>query len=155
MMFKQAEFIRSRTILALESIPEEIADTMPAGFNNNIRWHVGHIFTVQEQLTFYFAKEPLNLPENFKEWFANKTKPADWKEAPPALETLKGLLAEQTFRIKQVFGGRLDEKVPKPFILGDGIQLETIGELLNFTLYHEGVHLGFINALKRAITGRV
>lgn len=152
-ILKHAGIFRSLTLKLLESIPESQADIIPAGFHNNIRWNFGHIFTVQEYLVFHFATGEAKLPEGFAGWFNKGTSPADWTTTPPTLAELAGYLKEQTGRIQQTFTGRLGEKAAKPFILREGMQFETIGEIINFTLYHEGLHVGGIKGIQRAIEG--
>ncbi|CAN7604601.1 MULTISPECIES: DinB family protein [unclassified Paenibacillus] len=149
---KQLDFIRKTTIKAVAGLSENTIDHIPEGFNNNIRWNLGHIYTVQEKFAFHFAGEPLHLPENFDRLFAKGTKPADWNEELPSLEELLALLAEQPKRIQSILQDRLDESVAKPFTTGSGLLLNTIGEFLNFTLYHEGMHFNTISILKRFAT---
>ncbi|MDR6551542.1 DinB family protein [Paenibacillus qinlingensis] len=146
---KQLEFIRKSTIKAVEGLSEDTIDAMPEGFNNNIRWNLGHIIFVQEKFAFHFIGEPLQVPENFERLFAKGTKPADWNEELPSLETLLALLVEQPKRIQSILHDRLDESVAKPFTTGNGLLLTTIGEFLNYTLYHEGMHFNSITLLKR------
>ncbi|OAS22723.1 DinB family protein [Paenibacillus oryzisoli] len=147
---KQLEFIRKSTIKVVEGLSEDTLDDMPEGFNNNIRWNLGHIIFVQEKFAFHFIGEPLQIPENFERLFAKGTRPADWAEEElPSLETLLALLVEQPQRIQSILHGRLDESVAKPFTTGNGLLLTTIGELLNYTLYHEGMHFNMISLLKR------
>lgn len=154
-LFLQLGIVRARTLKYLGDITEEQADIIPAGFKNNIRWNLGHILTVQEQLVYYFSGEKLYIPEHYPSLFANKTSPADWTSElnVPSLETLRKQLQEQTERIQKDFADRLSESVPKPFRLGEDRELKTVEELISFTLYHEGIHQGFINGLKCTIKG--
>ncbi|MVO98350.1 DinB family protein [Paenibacillus lutrae] len=148
-VFKQIEFVRHLTIQAVEGISENTLVVIPEGFNNNVIWNLGHIYLVQEKFAFYFSGDPLQLPENFDRLFAKGTKPADWNEEAPKLEVLLELLADQPKRIQQTLQSRLGEPIQKPFTLGSGLTFETIGELLNFSLNHEGMHFNTIQLLKR------
>lgn len=148
-VFKQLEFIRQLTIKAVEEISESTLDIIPAGFNNNLRWNLGHIYVVQEKFAFHFAGEPSVLPENFTRLFASGTKPADWNEETPTLEVLLAMLAEQPKRIQESLHHRLEEPVNNPLTTGSGLTLSTIGEFLSYTLYHEGMHFNTIKLLKR------
>lgn len=148
-VFKQLDDIRNLTIKAVEELSEGALDCVPEGFNNNVRWNLGHIYVVQEKFAFHFAGEPLQLPENFDRLFAKGTKPADWNETLPSLEILLEMLAEQPKRIQETFLHRFDEQVKTPFTTGSGILLNTIGEFLTVTLYHEGMHFHSISVLKR------
>lgn len=46
MLLKHLELVRANALRALESTTEEMADAMPAGFRNTIRWNLGHIYNV-------------------------------------------------------------------------------------------------------------
>lgn len=150
-IFHLAAYVRSNTLRTLESITEESADIMPAGFNNTIRWHLGHIYLTQEWLVFYHGNERASVPETFPALFGVGSNPAEWKTAPPTLETLRSLLTEQTSRMSETFANRLDQPAKKPPTMGGRLQLTTIGSVLAFTLHHESEHYGFIKALQRAI----
>ncbi|MNO44860.1 DinB superfamily protein [compost metagenome] len=147
-VFKQIESVRSITIRAVEGLSEETLDIIPEGFNNNIRWNLGHIYLVQEKFAFYSARELRLLPESFERLFAKGTKPAEWSEKPPTLEVLIEMLAEQPKRIQEAMYNRLSEQVT-PLTTGSGVTLKTIGEFINFTLYHEGMHFNTIKLLNR------
>ncbi|MGO4369270.1 DinB family protein [Paenibacillus sp. 2TAB19] len=148
-LFKQLEFIRQQTIKAVEGISESTLDIVPKGFNNNLRWNLGHIYLVQEKFAFYFSGETVQLPESFERWFGRGTKPADWEGELPSLDTLLAMLAEQPKRIEHTLIGRLDEPVKDSYTTGSGLTISTIGEFLNYTLYHEGLHFNSINLIKR------
>lgn len=152
MILGQVEVVRAITLQRLESITEDVADIMPKGFNNTIRWNVGHILIVQEQLASNFAGLPPQLSPEFVNLFGNRTRPSEWQVEPPTLQTLSNELKKQTGYIKESLGNRLQEKAIKPFVRL-GFRMETIGEILVFSLHHEGMHTGVINAIQRAIEG--
>lgn len=152
MVLRQVEVVRAITLQKLESITEDVADIMPKGFNNTIRWNVGHILIVQDQLASNFAGLPSQLSPEFVTLFGNRTRPSEWKVEPPTMQTLSYELKKQTDYIKESLGNRLQEKVIKPFVRL-GFEMETIGEILVFSLHHEGMHTGVIYAIQRAIEG--
>lgn len=152
MVLRQVEVVRAITLQRLESITEDVADIMPKGFNNTIRWNFGHILIVQDQLASNFAGLPQQLSPEFVTLFGNRTKPSEWQVEPPTLETLSYELKRQTAYIKESLGNRLQEKAKKSFVRL-GFRMETIGEILTFSLHHEGMHTGVIYAIQRAIEG--
>lgn len=146
LIFKQFETTRGNFLKNVEAIPKETANVQPEGFNNTIHWHIGHVLTVTEQFMFGLPKKSAHLPEKYIEQFGNGTKPADWKDDVPQVSELISQLKEQLERIKQIPAERFNEKLEKPF-LGQ----ETFGELAGFSLMHEAMHLGQIQAMKRII----
>ena len=148
-LFNQLKIIRSNTLNAVKEVSESQADTVPEGFNNNIRWNLGHIYLVQELFAFAFIPEPMQIPEKFTELFGRDTKPSEWNLQPPTLLELVKLLEDQTSRIKEKLENRLAEDVAKPYNMPSGLTLKTIGEFLTFTMYHEGMHVQTIKMLKK------
>lgn len=150
LLLSQIELNRSRTLDIVSELSEKAADVIPNGFNNNIRWHLGHILTTQERLAFRFIQEQLDLPEDLMGLFVNGTKPADWQTAPPDLPTLRKLLAEQPGRIGPRLQGRFEEKLIVPFK-----DFSRLGEVIVYSIGHEAVHAGYIMALKKAVAAQL
>lgn len=142
------QFQRTRKALAetLEGISEETLSIVPNGFNNNIHWEVGHILTAGEMFLFYGEG---TLPENYQALFGYGSKPADWKEDVPTLAVLMQQLEEQLKRIETIPNEKFGQKLPKP-VLGN----ETFGELAAMGAFHEAMHLGQIQAMRRLIEGQ-
>ena len=140
------ELARSIFLKQLDGMDEAAADIQPHGFNNNIRWHIGHVLTTAEYFMFGFPKHSANLPTRYVELFNRGTSPADWKGEVPTLKELKQQLEEQLARVKEMPEERLFEKLEKPVF-----NLNTFGELVNFTVFHETNHFGQMHAIKRII----
>lgn len=150
-IFQHMETVRGITLNSINKIPEEIADIVPEGFNNNIRWNFGHIAFVQEKLVYSVLGEKTNLPSEYEHYFSPGTKPADWTGTPPTLSEICSVLTEQTARLKKFVPGRMAEKLPTPFTNRLGITFSTFGETLLFSFYHEGMHMETIKRLYRSI----
>ena len=148
-IFTQLKVIRSTTLNAVKELNESQADTVPEGFNNNMRWNLGHVYLSLERFAFAFAQEPMVVPDGFLELFGRDSKPSEWKVQPPTLPALIQLLEDQTSRIEDKLNSRLDEVVSKPLIMPSGLILKTIAEYLTFSMYHEGMHVQTIRMLKR------
>lgn len=151
MLFTLLETTRAGTLQAAKKIQSDyadFADTIPEGFNNNVRWNLGHIITITDQLANYPAGEQPDFGKTFHKSFANGTSPNDWNEETPSLDEIIQALQEQPSKIKEKFTGRLSEPLPKPFSLV-GVEFKTVGDLIAFNLYHEGMHLGQINTMLR------
>jgi hypothetical protein len=151
MILHQLHIARGITSNYLKSFPEEIADIVPTGFNNNIRWNFGHIPVVTEKLVFAPVGENILLPKEFFAFFNAGTHPKDWEEPAPSFLEIDSILTEQKKRLINRFSDRLDEKLSKPFELRKNMTFHTIGELLLFSCYHEAMHIGTIKSMKKAI----
>ncbi|GGD10341.1 DinB family protein [Pontibacillus salipaludis] len=146
-IFQQINLVRKGTLKELDRVTEEQADTQPEGFKNTIRWNLGHIYVVQNALIAKYGGKSLETPSRYLELFAPGTAPSDWQGDVPSLAELKQQLEEQPAKLKEVLTGQLDDEAT-----GDFLSLQTVGEILNFSLYHEGVHTGTIKSLKGCIT---
>ncbi|MDR7240353.1 DinB family protein [Neobacillus drentensis] len=146
LLFKHYELARERFIKGVAELEEGFADVQPEGFNNTIHWHVGHVLTVAEQFMFGFPKKSTQLPANYLELFASGTSPAAWQGEVPSVQQLIVQLQEQATRIKEIPAESFNQRLKTPF-LGQ----ETFGELTNFAIFHESIHLGQIQAMKRVI----
>lgn len=150
-IFKQLRFVRDNTIGHVAEMNDETSLSIPEGFNNNIKWNLGHIYVVQEKFAFHFTGEEMNLPDQFTELFSPGTKPSDWGEEVPPIHELILLLENQVCRIEKVLKFRIKEAVEQPYTTSTGLTLSTVEEFLSFCLYHEGMHFDAIKSIKRII----
>ncbi|RWZ58591.1 DinB family protein [Halobacillus fulvus] len=142
-IFQQINRVRKATLKEIDGVTEEQADQQPEGFKNTIRWNIGHIFVVQNSLISKYGGKPVNIPPRYLELFAPRTSPSDWEGEIPTLDELKQMLEAQPAKLEAALSGQLDDEAREAFL-----GMPTVGELLNFTTYHEGVHTGTIKALK-------
>lgn len=144
-LFTQLESYRNELLTVLEGVTEEMADSIPAGFRNNIRWNMGHVYLDQYLWIAALTKDRNDVPESFHRWFGFGTSPADFTEDTPSFDELIELLKAQPANIKDIFGNRLEEKFT-PTEMG----MHTIEQVLIRTIFHEGMHLQTIKTLKNA-----
>nr|WP_106782602.1 DinB family protein [Lysinibacillus timonensis] len=139
------QFAVTRNYLAntLEGISPEILDVIPEGFNNNIRWQVGHILATAE---FFLFKGQETIPANYFSLFATGSKPADWNEEIPSLETLLEKINTQLVRINDLSDEVFNQELPEPIF-----HTKTVGELAAIAAFHEAMHLGQIQSMKRLL----
>ncbi|MFE0507087.1 DinB family protein [Peribacillus butanolivorans] len=87
--FKQLKFVREITIKYVANMNDETSLFIPVGFNNNIKWNLGHIYVVQERFAFDIIGEKMTMPNHFKELFSTGTKPSETKKNKIHLQTFK------------------------------------------------------------------
>jgi hypothetical protein len=64
----------------------------------------------------------MKMPKYFAGIFGPGTKPDNWGELVPSLDEIIQLLRDQTSRIEQTVGYRLEESFEKPFITSAGLE---------------------------------
>ncbi|AGK53731.1 DinB family protein [Bacillus sp. 1NLA3E] len=147
LIFNHMETVRGMTELLFQKIPEDIANEVPNGFNNNIRWNFGHIVFVQEKLVIERLGEEPKIPKDFVAFFGGGTKPTDWMDTPPTISEILTAMTEQRTRIKDILSGRLNEPLLNPFKTKAGFTFNTTGEILLFSIYHEALHVETIKRM--------
>jgi len=145
-LFNQLETYRSYLLGVVEILTEQEAEFIPAGFNNNIRWNLGHIYLDQFLWIQAVTKEKAPVAEQFKEWFGYGSSPVNFTSETPSIEVLRILLREQPSKIKEDYGNRLEEEFP-PTEMG----MHTIEQVLTRTIFHEGMHLQTILDIKKLL----
>ncbi|MET3698420.1 DinB family protein [Bacillus oleivorans] len=135
LLFTQLETYRSHILDVLSSITEEEAEGVPQGFNNNIRWNMGHIY-LDQYLWIHALTKDTDVPKEYNTWFGFSTSPANFTSETPTFAELKELLRKQPTHIKEMYGDRLEVEYP-PTEMG----MHTMEQVLIRTIFHEGMHL--------------
>lgn len=135
----------------VQAIPEEQFDLQPAGFNNTIRWNVGHMIYWMDKYSPLIFDSPPIVPDSYETLFNSGTKPLDWTFAPPSKGAMVEMLTAQLSRITELTPEMLGVKLSSPFDLGP-FHFNTSGELLNFILIHEAFHLGTISSQLKVLS---
>lgn len=145
-LFKQLNTYRSELLELVDDISEEEAEITPKGFNNNIRWNLGHVILDQYLWIQVLTKDDPPIPMAYNQWFGYGTNPSHFTDETPSFSELISLLREQPRIIEERYRGRMEEEFA-PTDMG----MHTIEQVLVRTIFHEGLHMGAIIAIKRQI----
>ncbi|MFC4807924.1 DinB family protein [Paenibacillus sp. GCM10023250] len=138
----------------LQGISEDRFDIQARGFNNTIRWNAGHIVNWMDGYAALSFGVPSAIPPHYESLFGSGTKPSEWMIAPPSKEELTEQLMAQLSRLSELTPEMLDVKLQSPYQMGP-FQFMTSGELFNFALMHEAMHLGIISSQLKAMESDV
>ena len=120
------------------------------GFSNTIRWNVGHIY-VQMEILVQKAIPSYNIVH--PEWislFAPGTDPENWLEVPPSKEELIDSLKDQLDRVLALLAPNLQDYLVDTLEIGNLHSMETVEAIVQFIVWHEGVHAGIIHSINQA-----
>ncbi|HZE83102.1 MAG TPA: DinB family protein [Puia sp.] len=153
-MDKPFKIIRNTRKFLLNHIADLTVDELneiPRGFNNNIVWNIGHMIAAQQNVTYVRAGHKVVVDEAF--FLAHKpdTRPQQTFSAAEVAGT-KDLFFSTIDRFESDYQKGLFSNYT-PWTNRYGVELNTIGEVLAFLPYHEGLHLGYVMALKRIVVG--
>ena len=133
----------------LTHTPTELLHKIPEGFSNNIWWNIAHVVVTQQKLVYGLSGLPLNISLELVDKYQKGTFPAT-EPTESEVEEIKSLLIElpeQTIKDYQhhIF------KSFKPYMTSPKVELNSVEDAIAFNVFHEGLHLGSIMALARAV----
>ncbi|GAB4395281.1 MAG: DinB family protein [Microscillaceae bacterium] len=147
--FTLLQTTRQNFLHLLEKLDTDTLNRIPAGFNNNLAWHLGHLVVTPQLLLYRLSGLETQASERLIEQFRKGTKPAEPLEAA-IIEKLKQSFADFPARLKSdsVRGLFLEFS---PYETSYGFGLSSFEDALLFNNIHEGVHYGYALSLKRAL----
>ena len=123
---------------------------IPKGFNNNIIWNIGHIIVTEQLLTYKLSGMPIMVSDHLINKYRKDTKPKSDVTQEEADE-IKALLFSTIERTEADYNKESFKNFQEYTVSTTGNTLENIEDSLNFVLFHEGMHLGYVLALLRAV----
>lgn len=145
-LFEQMKMWRNWTVEFLRTIPEEIADQIPHGHNNSIRWNTGHILVGWDNTMFSAVDKERQMPLSYHLMFPRGSKPENWTEQPPSMDMLIKQLEEQPIHIEQACKEHLDDPLKVSFL-----GMRKLGDMFVFHMNHESLHMGIIKSMKQTL----
>ncbi|WYP24992.1 DinB family protein [Alkalihalobacillus sp. FSL W8-0930] len=144
-IINQLEFTRRQTLKYVNDINDSMAEKIPTGLRNNIKWNLGHIYVIHEKFAFGLTNHQTHLPSNFNQLFDPGTKPSDWTQKGPSMSELLELLSEQFIRIESILTNHIKEDInPHYHSSSSGLTFKTVDDVLTFSIYHEAMHFATI-----------
>ncbi|WP_111307816.1 DinB family protein [Confluentibacter sediminis] len=134
----------------LENNSLEDLNKIPKGYNNNIIWNVAHIIVAQQILVYKLSGLPIMLSDEFVEKYKKGSKP----EAPVSqkeVEEIKALLFPTVQKTQEDYANGVFQNYHEYTVVTTGNTLKNVNDALQFNLFHEGLHMGYIMSLLRAI----
>lgn len=133
----------------LDGLSESDLNYIPQGFNNNIIWNATHILTTQQYFCYYLSGNHSEVNMEMLKRFSRGTKP-EGNVSGEEIEQIKGLIDKTAGQMAEDFAA--DKFVEyKGMDLGPNLRLNDINEALAFNNLHEGMHLGYIMAMKHCL----
>ena len=151
-MKKQFEILKKTREYLLEFVRDlsvEQLNEIPTGFNNNIIWNMGHMIAAQQGVCYKRSGLALHISEEFFLAYKPDSKPEGLVSAEE-IEKIKALLLSSINQLETDYANHVFANYT-PWTNRYGIEHTTIEDTLCFLPYHEGLHLGYVMALKRLI----
>ncbi len=151
-MTKSIEILKKPRVHLFDLINElsiEQLNEVPAGFNNNIAWNLGHIVAAQQSICYNRAGLPKVIDDSFFLAYKPGSKPEKFIDAAE-LENIKSLLSSTLDQLEADLQNNLFDNYT-PWVTRYGVEINNIDDALKFLPFHEGLHVGYIMALRRVV----
>ncbi len=132
-----------------ENYTLEQLNKIPAGFNNNLIWNIGHIIVSQQMLVYMGSGQQPMVSKELIAMYMRGTKP-ERDVTQEEADEIKSLLfstiekTEEDYR-NGLFTGYTERKTELGFVL------TSVEFAIAFNNYHEGVHLGIMMQLRKFV----
>ena len=133
----------------LENLTLDQLNTKPKGFNNTIFWNIKHVVITQQLLIYRLSELPVLVTETEIETYKKGTK-SESKATIEDIELLKYQLFSTLEKTKEDYQKGLFKKYTEYTVSTKSI-LTSIDEALAFNNFHEGIHFGYILAMKKIL----
>lgn len=133
----------------LNHLTVEELNTVPKGFNNSIIWNIAHTIVTQQILIYRLSNLPMCLPQNFIDRFKKGTK-HESNSDKNEIEYIKSILYTPLNQTELDYENK-EFKSFQEYTVSTGSTLTNVDEALAFNNFHEGIHYGYILALKKAL----
>ena len=151
-MKDQIEVTRTnRRLLAkiMDNHSLEELNKVPYGFSNNIIWNIAHVMVTQQLLVYELSGLPLMINDEIVNSYKKGTK-TERLVSQEEVDTIKKLLFSTLDKtVQDIDLGLFKEYNEYP--TSTGFVLKSISDAMSFNNFHEGIHLGYILALKKSL----
>ncbi|RNL88744.1 DinB family protein [Sinomicrobium pectinilyticum] len=142
---------RSLVVSAIDGLSLDQINKIPEGFNNNIAWNLAHLVVSQQILCYRLSGLECNVSEEVINGYRKGTAPSP--EKPVTEEELlyfRELFLNNADKFREDYRKGLFTEY-NTYTTSMNVTLTDIGSAMAYNNMHEGLHLGYILALKRAI----
>lgn len=140
---------RKLILETMSNLSIEQVNKIPAGFNNNIIWNLGHMITSQQNLCYGRSGLSRQITDEFFNSFKSGSKPerffteAEYEEIKQLLfSTLENLQTDyEACKFAQYEGMNTRYNV----------EINNIDQAIGFLPFHDGLHIGYIMSLRKLV----
>ena len=141
--------IRTSFLKELNSLSHEQLNLVPEGFNNNIIWNVAHSLVIQQLLCYSLSDTKCPVEKHILKKYKNGTVPTD-DISENELTYIKKMLLDSVDILENDFNTGLFKSY-KEYTVGFKTHLTSVEEAIIFNNAHEGLHFGFLSAIKKML----
>lgn len=134
----------------LENLSLEQLNTIPNDYNNNVIWNIGHIIVTEQLLVYKLSGLPMLVSDCLINKYMKGTKPES-NATQQDVDGLKELLFSTIQQTQEDYNNGKFTNYQEYTLSTTGNTLTNVEDAINFNLFHEGIHFGYIMALVKAL----
>ena len=142
---------RRSLVAVCDGLTDDQRLAVPDGLSNHVLWNLGHVVVTERLLAYGLARRPLGVPDAWVAAFRKGTRPTPGEAAVPYAEVRDAALALPDQTAADLRAGRLDSADFREYRTTPGVVLASVADAVRFNLYHEGLHLGSVLALRKLV----
>lgn len=154
-MEKQFEIIKSTRKYLLSFTADLSIDELnriPPTFNNNIIWNLAHLISAQQNVCYARTGLDVVIDQTLFTAYKPDTKPSGYVDAEQ-VSTIKDLFISTIDKLESDYHNNVFRNY-NAWTNRYGVTHNTIEDTINFLIFHEGLHVGYIMPLKRLVKGK-
>lgn len=143
--------LKNRAILKsfIENFSLEELNKIPQGFNNNMIWNIAHLIASQQVLVYKLSGLPTLISNEMIEMFRKGSRP-ERDLTQKEVDEMKGLLFSTIEKTIEDYKNGVFKSY-QSYTTSTNSTLTNVEDALTFNIFHEGIHLGYILALKKSL----
>ena len=143
--------LKNRIVLEsfLDNFTLEQLNKIPKGFNNNIIWNIAHTIITQQLLVYNNSQLPMLVSDEMVSKYRKGTK-AEHDITQKDVAEIRALLFSTVEKTVEDYNKGLFINYTT-YTVSTKSTLTNVEEALEFNNFHEGIHLGYIMALKKSL----
>lgn len=143
--------LKNRKILNsfLKSFSLEELNRVPEGFNNNIIWNIAHVIVVQQLLVYNLSGLPMMINDEMIAKYKKGSK-VEKDVTQDEVNEIMELLFSTVEKMKDDYKNHIFKNY-NAYTTSTNSSMTNVEEAIAFNNFHEGIHLGYILALKKSI----
>lgn len=138
---------RRNFLKILDSYSLKQLNYIPEGYNNNLLWNIAHCAATMQLLVYSISDSQWRISKDIVKGYRNGTRP-ERAYTQEELDAVKAIIVTSAEQCKKDYEDGYFGNY-KGYEIGSTYSLKTLEDAIQFNLFHEGIHMGYVQAIRR------
>ena len=148
-LFKTALFTRSTLLKIMDKRSHEELVKIPDNFRNSIFWNIAHLLVTQQLLYYKLSGLEIKIDEAMVSKYGKGSIATEDVKASE-IQYVKDHLLRAMKETQNDYDNGLFKEF-NAYMTSTGIELKTIDDVVSFSAFHDGIHLGIVLSLMKIV----